>query len=84
MLFRSFGAFFPTNTKKNTVRADMDILHWWIKYTKIPCAAIGGITLENITKIIVAKPDFICILSAIWNSSSPGLMLKKFNNIINN
>ena len=63
----SFGAFFPTQTKKNTVRADTDIIDWWLKYTNIPCTAIGGINHKNIAQISQTKVDFICLISAIWN-----------------
>lgn len=74
----SFGAFFPTQTKKNTVRADTDIIDWWLKYTNIPCAAIGGINHKNISEISQTKPDFICLISAIWNHElSPKEAIKK-------
>ena len=63
----SFGAFFPTKTKKNTEKPSIDILDWWLKYTTTPCAAIGGINITNITKVVKTKVDFICMISAIWN-----------------
>ena len=66
----SFGAFFPTKTKKNTATSDVEILDWWLKYTNIPCAAIGGINHDNIGQIAKSKADFICLISAIWDYKS--------------
>lgn len=73
----SFGAFFPTATKKNTVTASIDILNWWRSVTNIPCSAIGGINQSNIKQISTAQPDFICMISAIWNSDNPKKMVEE-------
>jgi len=80
----SFGAFYPTKTKKNTKAADLNLLTWWTSLAKTPYAAIGGINFNNIKNILEHNPDFICVISAIWNSTKPGENLKKFNDICRN
>jgi thiamine-phosphate pyrophosphorylase len=64
----SFGAFYETKTKEGVAKADLDILSWWLEYTKIPCSAIGGINIKNISEVAKYQPDFICVISAIWNN----------------
>ena len=80
----SFGAFFHTDTKKDAIPANLKILEWCKKYTTLPCAAIGGINHDNISNIIKANADFICIISAIWNyPEGPRKSVEKFNTILN-
>ena len=80
----SFGAFFSTSTKKDTVKADFDILNWWKNTTNIPVAAIGGINYNNIKGVLSCKPDFICLVSAIWEDSNPGDKLGEFMKLTEN
>jgi thiamine-phosphate pyrophosphorylase len=75
----SFGAFYDTKTKKNTVKADLEILNWWNNFTNIPVAAIGGINYDNLDNILSCKPDFICLISAIWSYDNHAERLYKFN-----
>jgi thiamine-phosphate pyrophosphorylase len=63
----SFGAFFETLTKENTKKAEISILDQWVKSTRIPCAAIGGIGESNIELIKNTGVDFICVVSGVWN-----------------
>jgi thiamine-phosphate pyrophosphorylase len=63
----AFGAFFPTETKATTHRADVEILRWWSELMELPCVAIGGITPENCTPLVQAGADFLAVISAVWN-----------------
>ena len=81
--YLSFGAFFPSPTKKNTVRVSADLISWCLDYINIPCAVIGGITITNCKEVIKLKPDFLCSISSIWNhTTSPKHAILEFQEII--
>ena len=66
----AFGAFFPTETKADTVPAEPELLEWWQAVMELPCVAIGGITAERAKAISLAGADFVAVSSAVW--SHPG------------
>ena len=78
----SFGAFYPTKTKQNTKIAHFDILESWQKKSKTPYAVIGGINQNNIQEIIAYRPDYICLISAIWSASEPQIIVKNLKEIL--
>lgn len=80
----SFGAFFPTNTKKNTKSAKLRLLQDWQKQSSLPCAAIGGINQNNIRQIAKHKPYYICLISAIWSATNPILVVQKITQLLKN
>ena len=76
----AFGAFFPTTTKDTTATADPEILEIWSAMTKVPCVAIGGVTLDNCQTLIDAGADFLAVVSAVWDHpDGPGNAVKAFN-----
>lgn len=64
----AFGAFFDSATKASEHRPEPEILEWWSKLFELPCVAIGGITPDNCTPILVAGADFLAVSGAIWNT----------------
>mgnify|MGYP006221648025 FL=1 len=79
----SFGAFYATPTKENATPADIDTLYWWKKHSKTPASAIGGINHNNIHEILKAKPDYICVVRAVWNyKHGPKQAVYDFNKLI--
>ena len=63
----AFGAFFPTQTKVTTIKAETDLLRWWADVTIVPSVAIGGINADNCLSLIKAGADFLAVSGAIWN-----------------
>ena len=63
----AFGAFFPTQTKEASARAETTILEWWSELFTVPCVAIGGITPENCAGLVRAGADFLAVSSGVWN-----------------
>jgi len=63
----SFGAFYPTKTKKDTVEATPNLLHWWSENSTLPCVAIGGIHAGNCRFLVEAGADFVAVVSAVWD-----------------
>ncbi|MEZ5758166.1 MAG: thiamine phosphate synthase [Emcibacteraceae bacterium] len=80
----AFGAFYPTNTKIITTKADPEILRWWQELFEIPCVAIGGINADNAAEMADAGADFIAVCSGVWDDADgPAEAVRKINKILN-
>lgn len=76
----AFGAFYPTETKSASARAELELLTWWQKMIEIPCVAIGGIQLANAEPIVRAGADFLAVSSGVWSSpEGPAAAVRGFN-----
>ncbi len=64
----ALGAFYKTNTKKRTHKADLKTLEKIKKLVKLPVVAIGVINEKNYKKLLLNKADFLAISSYIWNN----------------
>lgn len=60
------GAVFPSPTKKTAIRITNEQLREICGSVKIPCVAIGGISLENALEIKGSGVDGIAVVSAIF------------------
>ena len=81
----AFGAFFPTETKQASARADCELLAWWNFATTVPSVAIGGITPENCSDLVRAGTDFLAVSGAVWGHvDGPGAAVKAFEDAIRN
>ena len=61
----AFGAFFPSPTKPNAVRASLDLLRRSATLG-VPRVAIGGITPDNAPSLVEAGADFFAVISAVF------------------
>jgi thiamine-phosphate pyrophosphorylase len=76
----AFGAFFPTETKDASTRADPEILEIWQESMLIPCVAIGGITVANCRPLVVAGADFLAVSAGVWGfPDGPAAAVAAFN-----
>jgi len=66
----AFGSFFPSSTKPNAPKADIDLIRHAKQNFDIPICAIGGITPENASHVLQAGADMIAVISTIFNASS--------------
>ncbi|MEE8393130.1 MAG: thiamine phosphate synthase [Rhodospirillales bacterium] len=79
----SFGAFFPTPTKKAKTRADAEIIEIWSETTIVPLVAIGGITPQNCSPLVRAGADFLAVSSGIWDHpKGPAAAVREFEEAI--
>lgn len=60
-----FGPIFPTTTKDTGKPKGIDALIEVRNHIKIPIVAIGGITIENALRVLMAGPDAIAVVSGI-------------------
>lgn len=79
----AFGAFYDTQTKTPKGRPTPDLIEFWHQYTDVPCVAIGGIKVDNAAPIIKASPDFIAVVTGVWDYPD-GITqaVKDFNEVI--
>jgi thiamine-phosphate pyrophosphorylase len=78
----AFGAFFPTDTKDASTRAEPDLLTWWQQMIELPCVAIGGITVNNAKPLVEAGADFLAVSAGVWRTEGgPGAAVAAFNAI---
>ena len=79
----AFGAFYPTQTKDVTFRAEIELLAWWAESMTVPVVAIGGITVDNAQPLIDAGADFLAVSSGVWNyKDGPAAAVNKFNELL--
>ncbi len=79
----AFGAFHPTATKTPETRARPALLEWWSQTTNVPCAAIGGITVDNCRPLIEAGANFLAISAGVWaHPDGPAAAIATFERIL--
>lgn len=67
----AFGAVYPSPTKPQARRADLDLLRRARQQLDIPICAIGGITPENAAPVIGAGADMIAVIQGISEAPDP-------------
>ncbi|OGT62706.1 MAG: thiamine-phosphate diphosphorylase [Gammaproteobacteria bacterium RIFCSPLOWO2_02_47_7] len=80
----AFGAFFPTNTKHNTVKAGPELIQKAKQRLKLPVVAIGGITPENGKLLIDAGADFLAVVGGIYGPADPAQVMQSYITLFNN
>jgi thiamine-phosphate pyrophosphorylase len=75
----AFGAFYPTQTKANTVPAALELLEDWQEIMEIPCVAIGGITIENAEPLVRAGADYLAVTAGVFSQPDWGEAISAFN-----
>ena len=66
----AIGAFFSSQTKKIKFKANIELLKYAKKITKIPIIAIGGIKFSNYKKLLLNKANFLAISGYVWNNKN--------------
>ena len=62
----AFGSFFPSPTKRDAVRADVELLRRARQSLSLPIVAIGGITPGNGGPLLVAGADCLAVISGVF------------------
>lgn len=79
----AFGAFYPTQTKTATAQAAPDLISWWSEMMVVPCVAIGGITVDNASRLIDAGADFLAVSRGVWeHPEGPAEAVRAFNRLM--
>lgn len=76
----AFGAFYPTETKDPSAKAEPELLSWWQEMVETPCVAIGGVTVENARPLVEAGADFLAVSAGVWKrEGGPAGAVRAFN-----
>ncbi|MDP3880124.1 MAG: thiamine phosphate synthase [Dehalococcoidales bacterium] len=65
------GSMYPTSTKETAEVVGLDRLRQMRQAISLPLVAIGGITLENVSKVMAAGADAVAVISAVLGAESP-------------
>ena len=76
----AFGSFYRSKLKPGAKKANMRILSWARKKSKLPVVAIGGINNKNYKSLTKLGVNYLAISSYIWNNPrlKPYNAIKKF------
>ncbi len=77
----AFGACFASNTKPNAPIADLSLFNRAHTELNISSVAIGGLNLQNASKIIKAKADAIAVIQAIFFADDVKLAAQQFSQL---
>jgi thiamine-phosphate pyrophosphorylase len=62
----AFGAFFPSATKPNAVRAAPELLERSRRELTVPVVAIGGVTPENGRELVEAGANMLAVVQGVF------------------
>jgi thiamine-phosphate pyrophosphorylase len=74
----AFGACFPSQTKPNAAKADLNLFQTKLN---IPKVAIGGITLENAPQVIQAGADAIAVVGALFEATDVAITSQQLSHL---
>ncbi len=77
----AFGSFFPSVTKPNAQKANIELLKKAKSCLKIPIVAIGGITPENGKQLINTEVDILAIISGLYSAPDIIEATKNYKNL---
>ena len=69
--YLAVGAMFPTDTKERTRPAGLSTLSAVKATASLPVVAIGGINLGNVSQVVRAGADAVCVISAVVGAADP-------------
>lgn len=80
--YLAVGAIFPTSTKEKTRPAGLNTLREIVSLKACPVVAIGGIKQANISDVIDAGADAVCVISAVIGNPDPEKATRNLVNVI--
>lgn len=67
----AFGSVFPSSTKPEAVRADLDLLRQARARLALPICAIGGIDAGNAAAVAATGVDMLAVISGVFGEEDP-------------
>ena len=74
----AFGAFYPSQSKRNTVTARPDIIAQAKAALALPVVAIGGITPDNCMPLLRQGADLLAVLSSVSQAPDASAVAQRF------
>lgn len=79
----SFCSIFPSGTTGECEIVPLEIVAEARRITKLPIFASGGITHENVGKVLAAGVDGIAVVSAVLTAPDPEQSARRFKSLLN-
>lgn len=80
--YLAVGAIFPTTTKEKTRPAGLETLEKVKAQVSLPVVAIGGINTDNVSQVMLAGADAVCVISAVVGDPNPEEAARRLVNAI--
>ena len=64
----AFGSVFASSTKPEATRASLELLTATKRRLRLPVAAIGGITIDNVAQVIAAGADMVAVITDLFDA----------------
>jgi thiamine-phosphate pyrophosphorylase len=80
----AFGSFYPSRTKPQAVRANLDLLRAARARLPVPLVAIGGITPENGAALITAGADALAAISGVFDQPDIEATARRYAELFKN
>ena len=77
-VYVAIGPVFATPTKPGRRPVTLEYVRWAAQHLKVPWFAIGGITLDNVDRVLEAGARRIAVVSAILNQSDVAAACRAF------
>lgn len=74
----AFGSVFPSPTKPDAVRANLELFRKARERLDVPIVAIGGITPDNGARVIQAGADLLAVISGVFGQPDPARAAHEF------
>lgn len=68
--YLAFGRFYPSSSKPQAPSAPAELLQQARKRYTLPITAIGGITLENASRLITLGADLLAVIHSLFAAAS--------------
>ncbi len=79
----AFGACFGSQTKPDAIHAPLALFAEAKQKISIPLVAIGGINLDNASRVISAGANAIAVVGALFNANDMVKSSQEFTNLFN-
>jgi len=76
----AFGSFFPSPTKPDAVRAEIELLRD-ARALEVPVVAIGGITPDNGAALVAAGADALAVITGVYRADDPQLAASAYSDL---
>lgn len=77
----AFGAFFPSSTKPGAIPAAIQLLDDARQQLDIPIVAIGGIRVDNASKLIEPGADMVAVIHSLFATDDVEARARQFSQL---
>ena len=79
----AFGSFYPSPTKPQAPRAELELLRAARRTLRVPIVAIGGITPDNGAALITAGADALAVIEGVFGQPDIRAAAARYTRLFN-